>query len=236
MRTVAILAYHKVGEPAADAWETWYYVPEPVLRAQLGWLGEHGWQAIDAVALVEGLALPEGLPERSVLITFDDAYRSVLDCALPPMRELSLPGVVFTPTAFIGGTSDFDADTSEPVAAVCDWDELRELEAGAVSVQSHGVSHRAFSDLGITEIESELARSREALEQGLGRAVELFSFPYGDVGVDEQATSNALARTGYRAAFLYGGGPARLPTAAPYRLERVAMWPDTDLVAELGAY
>ena len=62
------------------------------------------------------------------------------------------------------------------------------------------------------------------------------SYPYGNDGASSQAlrkVRETLARAGYRAAYLYGGGPVRLPAADPYRLTRLAVGPDTDLQAEL---
>jgi peptidoglycan/xylan/chitin deacetylase (PgdA/CDA1 family) len=141
---------------------------------------------------------------------------------------------MFVPTAFIGGHNDFDAD-NEPKEAICRWEELRELDRSGVSVQSHGVSHLAFSELNAGERQQELLRSRAALEDGLGKPVEVFSYPYGDCGPEPGAARRVLERTGYRAACLYGGRPHRVPVADPYRLARLAVGPDTDLPRCLAA-
>jgi peptidoglycan/xylan/chitin deacetylase (PgdA/CDA1 family) len=232
-RSLAILGYHKVGAPSTGAWETWFYVPEATFWNQLSFLRDNGWQVIDLATLVRSLAGPAELPERAALITFDDGYRSVLEVALPCLRWFGYPAVQFVPTNFIGGRNWFDGG-GEPEEPICDWDELRELERSGVSVQAHSASHRHFSELRPAELEQELRQSKVALEDGLGRPVEVFAFPYGDDGVDPQATGRALRRLGYRAACLYKGGPNRVPIANPYRLTRLAMGPDTDLRAELG--
>jgi len=232
-RTLAILGYHKIG-PAPDGWETWFYVPQATFVGHLAYLKEDGWQVLDAAAFLRGLAEPDGLPERAALITFDDGYRSILDYGLPELRLFGYPAVMFVPTAFIGGHNDFDAE-NEPQEAVCGWEELRELERCGVSVQSHGMSHRAFSGLSPAEQEQELLRSRATLEDGLGKPVEVFSYPYGDCGPEPGAARRVLERTGYRAACLYGGGPHRVPVADPYRLARLAVGPDTDLACCLAA-
>jgi peptidoglycan/xylan/chitin deacetylase (PgdA/CDA1 family) len=232
-RTLAILSYHKIGGPSPGAWQTWYYVSEEAFAVQLRQVGELGWQIIDVSTFLEGLQRPSTLPPRAALITFDDGYRSVLQCALPIMAELGCPGVIFVPTDYIGDISRFDENTAEPPEPICGLDELSELEAGAVSVQSHGVSHRPFSELSAQEIEHELVNSKSVLEQGLGKTVELFAFAQGDAGVEPSAVSGALWRSGYRAACLFLGGPVRLPAEDPYRLTRIPMWPDTDVAAEL---
>jgi peptidoglycan/xylan/chitin deacetylase (PgdA/CDA1 family) len=232
-RTLAILGFHKLG-PAPGGWETWFYVPQATFVGYLDHLKKDGWQVLDVAAFLRGLAEPDSLPERAALLTFDDGYRSILEYGLPELQFFGYPAVMFVPTAFIGGHNDFDAD-SEPVEAICDWDELRELERCGVSVQSHGVSHRAFSDLSPAEEEQELLRSKAALEDGLGKPVEVFSFPYGDCGPEPAATQRVAEQAGYRAACLYGGRPHRVPVADPYRLARLALGPDTDLPHCLAA-
>jgi peptidoglycan/xylan/chitin deacetylase (PgdA/CDA1 family) len=232
--TLAILSYHKIGGPSPGAWQTWYYVPDETFAEQLRQVRELGWQIIDVSTFLEGLQRPSALPARAALITFDDGYRSVLECALPIMTELECPGVIFVPTDYVGDISSFDENSHEPPEAICSLDELSELEAGAVSVQSHGISHRPFSDLSDAEIEDELVGSKAILEQGLGKTVELFAFAQGDGGRDPSGVSGALRRAGYKAACLFLGGPVRFPVSDPYRLARIPIWPDTNIAAELS--
>jgi peptidoglycan/xylan/chitin deacetylase (PgdA/CDA1 family) len=231
---LAILSYHNVGPPPPDGWDTWYYVPEATFVGHLEHLRREGWQPIDADTFLAGLESPAALPERAALLTFDDAYSSLATVALPCLVELGFPGVVFAPTSYIGGKNEFDANSHEPPTSICGWGDFELVEQNGISVQSHGVSHRAFSDLTLAEIEAELAGSKATLETRLGSAVELFAFPYGDSGADADLVRNALQRCGYRAACLYGGGPLDPVAADPYRLDRVAIGRDTDLAAELA--
>jgi peptidoglycan/xylan/chitin deacetylase (PgdA/CDA1 family) len=230
VKRIAVLSYHKVGPPAPGSWETWFYIPEAIFAGQLATLRDGGWQPVDLTTFVEGLKKPEGLPERTALITFDDGQRSVRDIALPVLEQFGCPAVLFMPTDFVGRTNTFDSEPNEPL---CDWDDLRELLRRGVGVQSHGESHRAFSELAPPERTLELERSKAALEAELEQAVHLFAYPYGDAAGLPPELREALIRTGYQAAFGYGGGPFLAPAADPYRLERVAMGPETDLEAVL---
>lgn len=231
-RRLAILGYHKVGEPDPTGWESWFLIPETTFVDQLRYLQENDWQVIDLTTFLRGLDEPASLPERAALISFDDGYRSNLLVALPCLRRFGYPAVLFMPTNYIGGHNSFDAG-NEPEEVLCDWGDLRELEQQGVSIQSHGMSHRGFSELSLTEQEEELCRSKAILEAGLEKPVAVFSFPYGDAGSDPPAVGRLLQRTGYRAACLYGGGVNAVPLADLYHLARVAMGPDTDLQAEL---
>ena len=227
-RNLAILGYHKIGEPPPGGWQTWFYVPEEIFVGHLSYLHDQGWRMIDLLALFRGLTAPESLPERAALLTFDDGYRSMRTVVLPWLLRFGYPAVLFVPTDYIGGSNDFDA-RYEPAEPICGWHDLRELERLGVSIQSHGASHRSFSKLGLPEQEEELARSKTILEAGLEKPVEAFAYPYGDGGKEPRSTGKALGRVGYRVACLYKGGPNPLPIEEPYRLTRLAMGPDTDL-------
>ena len=231
-QSLAILGYHKIGEPPAGGWRTWFYVPEETFVGHLLYLRDHGWQVIDLPALLGGTTAPESLPERAALLTFDDGYRSMRTVALPWLLRFGYPAVLFVPTDYIGGSNGFDAGC-EPEEAMCDWDDLAQLERSGISIQSHGASHRPFSKLALREQEEELGRSKFALEASLEKPVEVFSYPYGDGGTEPGSTCRALKRAGYRAACLYKGGPNPLPIGEVYRLTRLAMGPDTDLRAAL---
>src|SRR5690606_31160016 len=139
------------------------------------------------------------------------------------------PAVLFVPVDHVGGRNTFDAGV-EPDEPICDWDDLRALAAAGVAIQSHAASHTRLSELSPEQREAELVRSRAVLEERLGEPVETIAFPFGDPGPD---AGSRLARYGYSAAFLYGGGPFQLPADDRYRLPRIALGPDTDLRAEL---
>jgi peptidoglycan/xylan/chitin deacetylase (PgdA/CDA1 family) len=230
-RLVAVLGYHKIGQPPEEWW-SWQYVPGDVFTAQVEWLRGDGWEPIAADELIAGLDAPERLPPKSFLVTFDDAYRSLRDDALDCLRRLDLPAVVFAPTEFVGGWNSFDHDI-EPRAEICDWAALRELAQNGVAIEFHGVTHRSLSTLSLREQEREATDSKRLLEEELGAPVRLLAYPYGDEG-DGENLPGALRAAGYEAAFGYGGGAFRLPAEGRYALPRLAMGPDTDIGEELA--
>ena len=163
-----------------------------------------------------------------MLLTFDDGYKTMRSVTLPLLLQFGYPAVLFVPSDFIGRTNEFD-ERVEPPEPICDWDDLRELERHGVAIQSHGASHRGLSTLGPEEIERELVQSKAVLEAGLGTPVEVFSYPYGDGGLDPSFVRRAMTCAGYRAACLYGGGPTVVPGEDRYRVTRLAVGPDTDV-------
>jgi peptidoglycan/xylan/chitin deacetylase (PgdA/CDA1 family) len=232
-RELLVLAFHKIGAPPAGSSNTWFYIPTPVFEEYLKWLRDSSWRVIDADTFVAGLTHPEILPLRSALLTFDDGYRSMCNTAVPLLSVYGFRSVLFVPTSFVGGTNCFD-EGIEPEEPICDWDDLLEIQRCGVSLQSHGVTHRHLSELDLDELRHELRTSKSALETRTGQSVTLFSFPYGDGGSSLEIAATELCQAGYRAAFLYGGGRERIPPKSCYRLSRVAVGADTDLMAIVG--
>ena len=231
-RRLVVLGFHKIGS-RQDGRDTWFYVSESRFADHLRWLEKSRWRVIGVDAFLAGLAAPDSLPDRAVLLTFDDGYRCMRNVALPVLRSFGFPGVVFVPTAFIGGCNAFDAGV-EPEEAMCDWEDLSHLQQHSVSVQSHGVSHRHLSTLEGLDLERELQESKATLERRLGRPVETISYPYGDSGADQATWAMALERAGYKAGFLFRGGPNPVPIPNAYQIERLPVGPDTDLEIQLA--
>ncbi|MFD0980281.1 polysaccharide deacetylase family protein [Tropicimonas aquimaris] len=230
-RKLAVLAFHKIGAPSDPNWPTWNYIPTNVFRRMLGVVDTSPWEPVDAARFRQGLDDPDNMPERALLITFDDGYLSTLTEATPCLQAFGFPAVVFVPTRYVGGTNSFDNGV-EPEERMCGWADLVELARRGVEVQGHTVSHPHLSSLASDQQERELTESRDLLSERLGAVVDLLAYPYGD---DDSArlSSDRLARMGYRAAFLYGGGIAPVPLKDPFRIPRFALGPDSDLAEML---
>jgi peptidoglycan/xylan/chitin deacetylase (PgdA/CDA1 family) len=227
---LAILGYHKIGEPSAGARTTAWYIPERTFKEHLHYLSTQSWEAISAERFLKGLSEPDSLPLRAVLLTFDDGYKTMLSITSRCLAEFGYPSVAFIPTHYIGGHNDWDngRELREPI---CSWDDLRELEQCGCSIQSHGVRHEGFARLAQQEQEEELCRSKAVIEAELGKPVEIFAYPYEQVSSDRRALCEALKRAGYRAACLFPnpGGVSKVPVEDIYFLPRVPMFVNSDL-------
>lgn len=229
--TFAVLSYHKIGaEPPPGDWQSWYYVPEDLFAEQLSWFAADGWTVVGIDELRTALDDPAAVPERSLLLTFDDGYASFVRTALPVLQSFGYPAVLFMPTDHVGGTNSWDWGR-EPDEPLCDWDALAHVHAAGIAVQPHGASHRSMSELSPLEWHEELERAKECLEDRLQAPADVIAYPYGDDAGMPPGLRSVLEQTGYRAAFLYGGGPNPVPFSDPYRLSRLALGPDSDLAA-----
>ena len=236
-KIIAVLGYHKIGDPPPEGWHTWNYVSEILFTEHLEYLEQENWNVISDKEFLKALKHPDDYQGKSVLITFDDGYKTNLEIALPILNEHNYPAVVFVPTQFVGGYNSFDSDIHyEPLETICDWQELSVLEKSGVSIQSHGVSHQHFSKLSARQKKQEAVLSKQVIDINLKKQVRLFSFPYGDDGEDQIETSTILKDAGYQAAFIYKGGILNLNNSSNFRLPRIPVGADTNLKTTLETF
>ena len=98
-KTLSILMYHKVN----DLPDNPTTVPVWMFDEQLGRLGELGYNVVDLDAVLDHYTLGKPLPEKAVLITFDDGYRDTLENALPVLQKHGYHGRDLHPGRLHGG-------------------------------------------------------------------------------------------------------------------------------------
>jgi peptidoglycan/xylan/chitin deacetylase (PgdA/CDA1 family) len=163
---------------------------------------------------------------RKLAVTFDDAFRSVLDLAVPLLRQLGIPATVFVPTRFAGSTEPMawpgiehwlGGEHQEELGCMS-WDELRELAEAGWEIGSHTHSHPDLTHLDDTALERELRESREICADQMGKPCTSLAYPFG--AYDERVVA-AAARVGYEAA---GTLPARLHKPSPLAWPRIGVY------------
>jgi peptidoglycan/xylan/chitin deacetylase (PgdA/CDA1 family) len=223
-RTLRVLMYHKVN----DLWPNPTTVPTAVFAEQMALLGELGYLPVPLDAVRDHYLDDAPLPEGAVLITFDDGYRDNLVNALPILREHGYPAVVFTPIGFLDDGKPLPHEEPLRLLGVRNdtlgWDELAELEAGGVRIESHGIAHRPLSELDPAEATREIALSKLRLEERLGREVEAYAFVKGSQADYKPEHASLVQQAGYKLAFTSVSG-ANGPGTDRFRLRRYNIEP-----------
>jgi len=171
--------------------------------------------------------------DRTLALTFDDAYRSVAN-VMPALARLRVPVTIFACAHFADAAAPLAvpelAGQPEQELLTMGWDELREHAARGVEIGSHTVSHPHLPQLTDAEIERELRESRERIEAELGRSCALLAYPYGE----EDARCRAAAKAaGYEAAFTLPRIGAPEDASDPYGLPRVGIFRRDGLLGTL---
>jgi peptidoglycan/xylan/chitin deacetylase (PgdA/CDA1 family) len=169
------VAFHGIGNPVR--------VLEPGEARY--WIGEGTFlRFLDLVAA-------HGDPSR-VRLSFDDGNESDFEIARPALQERGLTASFFVITSRLDGPGSLSSS------------QLRSLAEG-MEIGSHGVDHVDWRDLTASQLESELAGSKQVLERCIGRAVTVASIPFGRYNA---RVLRALQRAGYATVYSSDGGPS----------------------------
>ena len=231
-RALRVLMYHKVN----DLPENPLSVPVSVFDEQMAQLGELGYTVVDLDAVLDYYVEGKRLPERAVLITFDDAYYDNLENALTVLAKYGYPGVLFAPIGYLDERQPLPHEEHLARRGVINrtlsWEELADLESRGVRVESHGISHRPLAALEVDEAAREITLSKLRLEDRLGRPVRAFAYVKGSEAHYKPVHLSLLRQAGYEMAFTSVSGSNGRNTD-PLRLHRYNVEPYSARTFEL---
>jgi peptidoglycan/xylan/chitin deacetylase (PgdA/CDA1 family) len=177
VNAIPILLYHSVSDDPPE-WIRPVSVATDVFRQHLEMIRTAGRHALSVTGYVAALRGTAPLPERPVVITFDDGLDDFRQNALPALRDAGLPATLYVTTGFLDGLpeSPFGGRPTGPWLAA---GALPELVAGGVEIGAHSHTHPHLDTLSSAGARSEVRRSKEILEGVLGVPVTSFAFPHG---------------------------------------------------------
>ncbi len=209
-----VLAYHHVGTPKPGAYPD-LSVPAERFERHIRWLYKRGYRSIRPADWLRWRQDGRGLPEKPVILTFDDAYADIAEHALPVLQRYGFGATVFVVTGHIGGTNAWDEARGSAIHPLMTADQLRYWAAQGVEFGAHSRTHPDLAAIPVADAEKELLRSRDELSTLLGRRVTAFAYPYGRY---VQAVSD-IARGAFEVAFTTDPGLNDLSTD-PFLLRR----------------
>lgn len=213
---VPVLMYHHIryAQSGFTAREVAYSVSPPEFERHMKRLHDEGFHPISLKTFWDALRMrPDILPERPVLLTFDDGHKSHLQTAYPVLKKYGFPATFFIYT-----------DGME-LNGYMDEDMLKELaEDSNMSIASHTLSHAALTRLGEAGREQELVESKALLEQIIQQPVTAVSYPY---GAYNETIAKGTAAAGYDMGFRIGPGTVHAYEDR-FRLQRIQVlsWDD----------
>lgn len=202
--------YHMVGDCPAGTRLKNLWVSAADFRRQMEYLKRRGYRALTLSELRDAELGRCPMPERPVLITFDDGFANSYELAYPVLKELGLKGNIFLVYEKIEGDSSWGCP-GEPVIPMLSWAQIREMqESGVVEFGSHTMRHRNLAEISPEDARWELTESKARLEEKLGREMAGFAYPYG-AGTDRPELRRLAREAGYRYDFGVKRGISPLP-------------------------
>ncbi len=223
-RSVPVLMYHSISDRAAPAFRRWTVAPA-LFADHMAYLAGERYTSLTASEYSACLAGAAGLPEKPVVITFDDGYADFAEQALPVMRTHGLSSTLFVTSGYIGRSSEWLVRERETDRPMLTWDQLVEIGGDDVEYGGHGFSHRQLDTLPLVEALEDVAAGKTLLEERTGRHVSTFAYPH---GYSTQGMRRGLADLGFESAHAVVHAMSSLDDR-PYAVSRLIVDADTDL-------
>jgi peptidoglycan/xylan/chitin deacetylase (PgdA/CDA1 family) len=203
-RGICVLTYHCIGYEKNNGLK----VPEQQFKQQMKYIKDNGYSTITLDQLYEFIQENKPLPEKSVVITFDDGYVDNYQYAYPILKEFNLNATVFVLPNTIDKSKNYMTSS-----------QLKELQANGIDIQSHTLVHEELTTLSYEKQLFSLKESKITLEKVLGKKVKYIAYPYAKYNND---TIKAAMNAGYTMGFILGGKVARKNDGI-YTLHRISV-------------
>ena len=200
-----ILMYHRIGDAPGDK----NTVSPGRFELQLQYLEDHGFCTLGLTEWYQMLEQGEKVPEKAVILTFDDGYLDNWELAMPLLLRYKMKATVFMVASLVGKTNEWEKNAFRQGVPMMGAEHLREWCRAGLEVGSHGVNHRRLVGLSREELQMELTESKKMLEEVTGASVDFFCYPHGDF---DQPVAEAIRQAGYLGSVaIYDGASWRKP-------------------------
>lgn len=204
---VPVLNYHQINDTEHNS----LTVNTKQFEAQMKYLAESGYTPITPAEMLDAWEGKGTLPEKPVIITFDDGYLDNYNHAYPILQKYGLKATIFLISDYVSTYPNY-----------LTWaDALEMQESGLIDFESHTLSHEELTKAPSTEeAKKQLTESKKALEWHLGHPVTFIAYPCGEY---DETLEDLTKDAGYRAAFTVNYGLAE-PGEDPFILDRVPIF------------
>jgi peptidoglycan/xylan/chitin deacetylase (PgdA/CDA1 family) len=218
--SLPILMYHHITHLPANAsttWRTLTVTPE-AFESQVKWLADHGYHTIYFSDLVAYFRDGVPLPEKPIILTFDDGWTDDHTIAYPILRKHCMVGTFFPPVAWTNRSNG---------SKVMTWPMIEEMSRGGMEFGSHTISHYLLNEQTAQRITEELVDSKAALEQHVVLPVVALAYPGGG---HNPLVVSLVPKAGYGAAVGVAASPDQARSDL-FLLHRIAIPYSDDLKA-----
>ena len=204
---VPVLNYHQVEEKDGNPLTLW---PDQ-FEAQMAYLADEGYTTITIDEMMDALENGTPLPEKPVIITFDDGYADNYEYAYPILKKYGFKATIFLIYDFTNTYPNY-----------LTWDQIEEMKAsGLVHFESHTMTHANLAELtSVDDLRHEIADSHDLLSEKLGYDMHYIAYPGGRVNEEIEEITRAA---GYRGGFTVHYGLST-PDEGKYQMDRIPIF------------
>lgn len=190
---VPILVYHHIGtapQNLTSANKSFFIEPE-WLDEHMKYLSDNGFTSIKFADIATYMETGKPLPQRPIIISFDDGRNSTYEKAFPILKKYNMAGTTFVIANSAGRGSYMS------------WEQLKELQNSGWEIDSHSLWHPYLTKVSMAKAKTEIEDSKKILEEKLGVPVTTFAYPFGDYNA---STETLVKNAGYSLARSFSNG------------------------------
>ena len=162
-----VLMYHRFDQDQHPSTS----ISSELFRKHLEIIQSKGFKVVSLDYLVELLKEEKVIPDKTVAITVDDAFKSFFERAYPILKEFDYPFSVFVSTDSISNSMNSD---------YMSWEMLKELSLNRGLILNHTVNHESLIKLNDEEIVFQVSNASKMINSKLGKQPSILSYPYGE--------------------------------------------------------
>lgn len=168
---VPILMYHYVSELPGDAdvYRRDLTVSPAAFDAQMEYLDETGYHPVTLTDVYMYLAEGYPLPDKPVVLTFDDGYRDAYEVVFPRLLEYGFPGTFFV----LATPAHYESE------AYLTWTQMKEMSDAGMDIQAHGRDHVDLRGRSYDFLVYQVLGISEAIAHHTDRVPRFFCYPSG---------------------------------------------------------
>jgi len=180
---IPILMYHSISYEKGNILR----VSKESFRSQMKYLKENNYTTLTLDELYLYMKTGKNLPNKPIVITFDDGYKDNYTNAYPILKEFKLKATVFVITNTIDHEKNYLTST-----------EIKSMDLNNIRIESHTASHEHLDQITYIDTIKTMKTSKSKLENLLNRRIDYIAYPYG--GYTEN-TIKAAKQSCYKLAF-----------------------------------
>lgn len=207
-KKIPVLCYHAIRETQTkdSPSQKTYSVSPSNFAIQIKALADNGYKSITPEDLKEYYLTNRSLPEKPVIITFDDGSKGQYDIGVPILDQYHFKGVFFIMTVAIGKPHYM---SREQIKALADKGHI---------IGCHTWDHHKVSSFKKKDWQLQLAKPKKLLEKITQKPVSCFAYPY---GVWNMEAVDSLINNDFSTAFIFYG--KQDPSLPLYTIERIVV-------------
>lgn len=214
MNKLPVLMYHNVCPTENDS--RGLCISKSKLEQQFDYLSKNNYKTYHFSELEK----MKNIPEKSIVITFDDVTENQLIYAVPLLDKYNLKASFFIPFSYLGKTDTWNLG-SEKIMTI---EQLKQLNPRYIELGHHSYEHKKYASMSELEIQKDFLECNTIIEDNDLKVFSVLAYPYGNypkTKIGRQEFKNIINKNGIKFGLKIGNRPNRFPFKDNYEIKRI---------------